>query len=215
MTRHATNGRIVALGWLLLGVLIGGPLAWVSCGSGPPKEPEDLCSIFREKRDWHRSAERSYEKWGVPPAVQLAIIHQESSFRSNARPPREQILWIFPGPRPSSAYGYGQVIDETWGDYKNSVDRASASRRNFSDVADFIGWYSHRIHLRTGIEKEDATELYAAYHEGPGGYLRGSHLSKAWLGRVAIRVGRRASRYQRQYEGCREELKRPRFWGLF
>ncbi|MAJ60713.1 MAG: hypothetical protein CBC48_12290, partial [bacterium TMED88] len=162
---------------VLTAVLLGGGLGWAACGGGPPKEPEDLCSIFREKRHWHRSAERSYEKWGISPAIQLAIIHQESSFRSNARPPREQILWIFPGPRPSSAYGYGQVIDETWDDYRRNLDRSGASRRNFSDVVDFIGWYGDRIHRRTGIDKNDATELYAAYHEGPGGYLRGNHLS--------------------------------------
>ena len=203
------------LGLTLIGALVLSPVAWVSCGSGPPQEPEDLCSIFREKRHWHRSAQASYEKWGVPEAVQLAIIHQESSFRSNARPPREQILWIFPGPRSSSAYGYGQVIDDTWSDYRRSVGRSGASRKDFDDVTDFIGWYGHRIHQRTGIDKGNATELYAAYHEGPDGYLRGNHLSKAWLGRVSVRVGHRASRYQRQYVDCREELSRPRFFGLF
>lgn len=199
----------------LAGLSLIVPLLFVACLGGPPQEPEDLCSIFREKRSWHRSAKQAYERWGVPEAVQLAIIHQESSFRANARPPRRRFLWVFPGPRLSSAYGYGQVIDETWEGYRRASGRRGASRDDFADVADFIGWYGDRIHKRTGVAKHDATEMYAAYHEGPGGYLRGTHLQKGWLSRVAVRVGHRADRYQAQYETCREDLERKRFLGIF
>ena len=202
-----------ALSVAVLGALLG--LPWMACMGGPPREPDDLCSIFREKRSWHRSAQRSFERWGVPESVQLAIIHQESSFRSDARPARRKILWVLPGPRPSSAYGYGQVIDETWQGYLRANGLRRASRDDFEDVADFIGWYGDRIHKRAGVSKWNATEMYAAYHEGPGGYLRGTHLSKPWLGRVAVRVGHRAKRYQAQYEGCREDLSRKRFLGIF
>jgi len=195
-------------------LVVAGP--WMACIGGPPSDADDLCSIFREKRSWYRSAQRTYERWGVPEAVQLAIIHQESSFRSSARPPRRRILGFLPGPRLSSAYGYGQVIDSTWDRYRRATDRSGADRDDFGDVADFIGWYVERIHRRTGIPKNDATELYAAYHEGPGGYVRGTHLDKPRVSRTAVRVGRRASRYQAQYERCREDLSRDGFFfGLF
>jgi hypothetical protein len=196
-------------------VLLAFALPWVACMGGPPRDADDLCSIFREKRSWHRGAKRSFERWGVPEAVQLAIIHQESSFRASARPPRKKFLWVFPGARPSSAYGYGQVVDPTWDHYLKRTRKNGASRDDFGDVAEFIGWYADQIHRRTGVAKSDAGRLYMAYHEGPGGYLRGTHQKKPWLGKVARKVDRRAGRYQQQYEVCRESLDRKRFFGLF
>jgi len=210
--RRARLARVGVLAGLAVAVAV---LPWTACVGGPPDEPEDLCSIFRQKRSWYADAVRARTRWGVPESVQLAIIHQESSFHATARPPRRRFLWVLPGPRTSSAYGYGQVVDATWDRYRRALDRGFASRDDFGDVVDFIGWYADRIHRRTGVAKTDATELYAAYHEGPGGYLRGTHLSKGWLSRVAVRVGARASRYQSQFEGCRADLSKPRFFGLF
>jgi len=191
-------------------MLLGLATPWLACVTRPPEEPDDLCAIFEEKRGWYRAALRSFERWKVPEAVQLAIIHQESSFRALARPPRRRILWIFPGPRPSSAYGYGQVVDPTWKLYQRA-GRAGASRSDFGDVSDFIGWYASWIERRTGVPKSDAAQLYLAYHEGPEGYRRGNHRSKPWLVKVSQKVASRAARYQAQYEGCRESLARPRF----
>jgi hypothetical protein len=203
-------------GWVgalsvLLGILLSAP--WIACFTSPPKEPDDLCAIFSEKRSWYRSAERSYDRWGVPAAVQLAIIHQESSFRATARPPRRRFLWVFPGSRPSSAYGYGQVIDETWRRYVKRTGHHGADRDDFGDVSDFIGWYGDHIHRQTGIQKHEAGKLYMAYHEGPAGFKRGTHDRKGWLQRVARKVDRRAASYQGQYDVCREKLaKRSFFW---
>lgn len=184
----------------------------LSACATPPSRPNDACEIFSEKRSWYRATKRSYEKWGVPEAVQLAVVHRESSFRHDARPPRSRILWFFPGPRPSSAYGYGQVVDHTWAVYQRRTGKRGADRDDFGDVADFIGWYGDHIHRRTGIEKDDAYHLYLAYHEGPGGYLRGTHQRKKWLLSVARKVERRAARYEAQYGRCRERLDRRRFW---
>ena len=201
--------------WLLAGALLAVAMEWLACAGGPPRNPDDLCAIFEQKRAWYRGARQAAERWGVPEAVQLAIIYQESSFRGAARPPRRRILWVLPGPRPSSAYGYGQVVDSTWDRYRRSSGRRGASRRDFGDVADFIGWYARRIHERTGIAPNDARSLYLAYHEGPGGYSRGTHLSKSALLLTAKRVGLRAGRYQRQYGRCREALARYRWWWPF
>jgi hypothetical protein len=165
-----------------------------------------LCEIFSEKSEWHRAARRSFERWGVPESVQLAVVHQESRFRADARPDWRWALWIFPLGRPSSAYGYGQVKDGTWADYTRATDRRGAQRDDFADVVDFIGWYGDLIHRRTGVEKDDAYHLYLAYHEGPGGFTRGSHRGKPWLLEVARKVEARARLYLGQYLGCRERL---------
>lgn len=203
----------VTLAVLLAVALLAGP--WVACVGGPPSDADDICSIFSEKRSWHRASKRAMDRWGVSESVQLAIIHQESSFRATARPPRSRILWLLPGPRLSSAYGYGQVVDSTWQRYVQSTGNRRASRDDFRDVTDFIGWYADRIHRRTGIAKHDAGNLYIAYHEGPGGYARGTHMGKPWLRNVARRVDLRAGSYAMQYAGCRERLSRRRFFGLF
>lgn len=187
----------------------------LACATSPPSNPEDLCSIFKEKRGWFRATQESRARWGVPEAVQVAIIHQESRFVAGARPPRKRFLGIFPGARPSSAYGYGQILDGTWQEYRASVGRRAAARDDFGDVVDFIGWYGDRAHGRAGIAKNDAGALYLAYHEGIGGYTRGTHTAKGWLVRVARKVSVRAARYQKQYDACRERLKRKRFLGIF
>jgi hypothetical protein len=178
----------------------------------PPSNPDDLCAIFSDKRSWYLSARSSFETWGVPEAVQLAVIHQESGFRSRARPPRRWFLWILPGRRPSSAYGYAQVLDSTWQEFRESTGRRYAERHHFVDVAHFIGWYGNEIHRLTGIAKDDAYHLYLAYHEGPEGFNRGSHKDKPWLLATARRVDRRARTYQRQYDACAERLRQRVPW---
>ena len=93
-----------------------------------------------------------------------------------------------------------------------SPERPSADRDDFGDVTDFIGWYGDRVRRQTGIAKDDAYRLYLAYHEGPEGYAHGTHNKKAWLLRVARRVEARAATYQRQYDGCRDDLAK---WWTF
>ncbi len=136
----------------------------------------------------------------------MAVIYQESSFRARARPPRRKFLWILPGRRLSSAYGYAQVLDGTWQQFVRDADRPDAARYRFDDVAHFVGWYGTEIERLTGIDRDDPYRLYLAYHEGPGGYRRGSHKKKQWLLKVARKVESRAHRYQRQYDDCKDRL---------
>jgi len=176
------------------------------CSATRPERPRDLCSIFAERPDWYEAARDAYREWGVPVPLQLAIIHHESGFDAAARPPRTKILWIFPGPRPSSAYGYGQVLDGTWEKYRESTGEYFADRDEFEDVVDFIGWYGHVGAKRYGIPRHDPYAFYLAYHEGHGGFARGSYKAKASLRRTARSVAAMARRYDRQYQRCREEL---------
>ena len=183
----------------------------IGCAAHPPLNMENSCSIFYEKRGWYRDAARSQRRWGVPVGVQLAIVHQESRFVHDAKPPRRRILWIIPGPRPSSAVGYAQATKETWSDYIRATGHRGADRDDFEDAVDFIGWYGEQSRKRCGIDKADAYELYLAYHEGHSGYRKKTYLAKPWLMAVARKVKARAIRYQGQLATCEKRLKR-RWW---
>tara|TARA_Y100001934_G_scaffold194200_1_gene229042 strand:- start:388 stop:1047 length:660 start_codon:yes stop_codon:yes gene_type:complete len=178
------------------------------CASNPPANAEDICAIFDEKRKWYRSAAKARTRWGSSIPVMMAFAHQESSFKAKARPPRKKILGFIPGPRPASAYGFAQATNETWQDYKKSTGRWGADRDNFGDAMDFVGWYNEQSRRSSNIAKTDAYNLYLAYHEGHGGFNRGSYRSKAWLQDVARKVEARSGRYEQQLAGCEKRLKR-------
>ena len=206
--RFRTLRRRWLIGALAFGVVVFLAIRWLE---RPPEDPTDACAVFRERPSWYASLRQSEESWGTPKGVQLAILFHESSLRARARPPRRRILRIIPWRRPSTAYGYGQILDGTWRDYRRSTGRPYAKRWSFHDVADFVGWYTDRIHRSTGVSKADAYGLYLAYHEGPGGYVRGTHRSKPWLLGLARRVAGRADSYETQLARCEVSLR----WALF
>jgi hypothetical protein len=175
--------------------------------SPPPRYTYDICEIFRQNPRWYKHARNSSERWGVPIPILMAIVHQESRFEADARPPRRSCLGIIPGPRPSSAYGYTQASDETWREYRSSVGNRGADRDNFRDAVDFVGWYCHVSHIRCGISKRDTYHLYLAYHEGHGGFDRRTYQKKAWLLRVAQKVNTRANTYQNQLTSCERRFQ--------
>lgn len=174
-----------------------------ACTAVPPKNSDDLCATFTEKDEWYDDARKSYQKWGVPIPVLMAIMYQESHFVADAKPPRPWVLGIIPWFRDSSAYGYAQAKDETWDDYQGSAGSWWADRDEFDDSADFIGWYCHISHAKLHIAKSDAKNLYLAYHEGHSGYQHKTYLRKAWLRRIADKVSGKAKQFQRQLNQCK------------
>ncbi|KZX53319.1 hypothetical protein A3709_09275 [Halioglobus sp. HI00S01] len=190
--------RIVAL--VLLLILSG-------CATSPPSNQNNLCEIFREKKGWYDDAADARKEWGSPISVMMAIMYQESRFVAKAKPPRKKIFGFIPGPRPSDAYGYSQAKKSTWKDYKRSSGNYGADRDDFADAIDFIGWYNHQSNRRNGISKSDPYRLYLAYHEGHGGYSRGSYRSKDWLQSVARKVQKKTDTYGAQLRSCEEDLK--------
>lgn len=169
----------------------------------PPKNTENICAIFAEKTDWLSHTEAVFEKWELPIHVQMAIMHQESHFVADARPPRAKILGIIPGLRPSSAYGYAQALDGTWDAYLKNTGQNDANRDSFADGCDFTGWYCDISNKELGISKLDVYNLYLAYHEGNGGYKRQTYLNKPWLLAVAKKVSLKAQQYRQQLDDCR------------
>ena len=192
--------------WLRAGLVAILFMLLAGCASTPPDNPENICEIFREKPSWHRAAVKTQEKWGVPPQVTLSVVYQESSFKHDALPPRNYILWVIPWGRVSSAYGYAQAKDETWEDYKNEAGGWFASRDNFADSLDFMGWYMSKSQRLNGTSKWDAYGQYLNYHEGWTGYRNRSSNSKPWLKQVAAKVQARAERFGAQYQSCKNSL---------
>jgi len=189
-------------------------LILTGCASAPPEEPENLCRIFEEKRDWYDAASDMRDKWGVPIQVPMAMMYQESSFKHDAVPPRDYILWIIPWGRVSSAYGYSQAKTATWDDYVRETGNSWSSRDDFEDAIDFMGWFISKSQKINGVSKWDAYAQYLNYHEGWGGYQRQTYRQKRWLMRTAERVKARASRYGAQLRQCEDELKRGWLWRL-
>ena len=186
------------------------------CAVSPPSNPDDICSIFREKDDWYGEAKDAEEKWGAPIPTMMAILHQESRFVQDARPPRTKILWIFPGPRPSDAYGYPQALGNTWRGYQRSTFNYGADRDDFGDAIDFVGWYNNTSARQCRIKSNDTYHLYLAYHEGHGGFNRRTFRNKTWLKNVSKKVSARAQKYRRQLNSCESSLKRrSKFLGIF
>ena len=137
----------------------------------------------------------------------MAIIKQESTFRADVRPDRPTFLFI-PLPRKSSAYGYAQAQDPAWNDYRKATGNWSHNRDDFGDAINFVGWYTNTSNKRLGISKQDPYKQYLAYHEGWGGYSRGSFNKKPQLIKVAKKVKRQAEIYGAQLNKCSGKLDR-------
>lgn len=192
--------------WKLIisSALITSFILLTGCSSTPPpaKSMDNLCSIYYHDNDWQDAANKSYKKWGTPPYVLMAFVHQESRFKPDAQPKREYALGVIPLPRRSSAFGYPQAKDGTWSDYKKATGNWGASRSDIEDSLDFIGWYNYQSYKRLKISRKDTFKLYLAYHEGHTGYERRNYLSKKWLQKVAKKVANRARMYRNQERKC-------------
>lgn len=187
-------------------------IIWVSaCAIQPPKRFDSACGILEPRRKWYRAMRKAEKRWGLPIPIQLAIMRQESGFDARAKQPRTRILWILPGPRRSSAYGYAQALKSTWKWYKKSSGNHGADRNDFADAADFISWYGRQSHTKSGVRLGDAYHQYLAYHEGQGGFNRGTYKKKKWLQNTAVQVARNARVYDAQLKSCEKQLKRRRF----
>lgn len=188
-------------------------LALGGCASAPPRHADNLCQVFQQYPDWYDDAHDAQQHWGTPIPVLMSFINRESSYRAKARPKRHWFLFI-PLPRKSSAYGYAQIQDPAWHDYKKATGGLFKSRSDMDDALDFIGWYTDKAHRALGISKWDAKHLYIAYHDGIGGYRSGAWRHNNHLLHVADGVAARASAYGAQLKGCEHEL-RCRHWYQF
>lgn len=187
----------------------------VSCSTLPPKNPENICSIFEENTDWYYAAKAAREKWGVPIHVPMSIMYQESSFKHDAIPPMDYFLGFIPIGRVSSAYGYSQAKTMTWDDYMRETGNSGADRDDFEDAIDFMGWFIYKSQKINKTSKWDPYNQYLNYHEGWGGFKRKSYKNKKWLMDVSRKVERRAKRYGAQLKKCEASLSKSWWSRLF
>lgn len=189
--------------------------ALTGCVATRPRHVDNVCKIFSQYPKWYWYANETKKKWGAPVAVQMAIIHQESRFTADAKPPRQKLLWVIPWTRPSTAYGYAQAKTMTWKRYQRETGHRHSERDAFKAASDFVGWYGYQLRRRLGVPPDNVYAFYLAYHEGIGGYSRRTYFRKPWLIQVARKVAKRAQIYQAQLDGCRASLKRRPWWYIF
>lgn len=173
----------------------------------PPERQGDLCAVFEQHPDWYDYARKSEKEWGAPVHVLMAFVRHESSYRSRVKPPRKRFLFIPLPWRPSSAQGYAQAQDPVWGEYQAERGRLRRSRADMEDALDFVGWYNHKTWRALRIPRDDARRLYLAYHEGRGGYRRGTWKNKPAVQRAAQRVADTARRYRAQLQRCESRFR--------
>lgn len=183
-----------------------------ACATSPPPKQDNLCRIFEHEPKWYDYARDSAHRWGIPIELQMAIVQRESSFRARVRPERNRLFGIIPWRRPSSAKGYSQAQDPAWQDYRKATGRHFARRANMADALDFIGWYNATTHQQLGIARDDAYNLYLAYHEGRGGYRRGTWKNKPKVRETASQVASRAATYGEQLKHCEDNLRCRHWW---
>ncbi len=172
----------------------------------PPQHQRDVCQLFAHNPEWYDYARASQKQWGTPAHILMAFVRHESSYRSDAKPPMRWLLFI-PLGRASSAEGYAQALDPVWSEYEAERGSLFRSRGDMEDALDFIGWYNHKTWRQLGISRGDAERLYLAYHEGRGGYRRGTWKKKPWLQRVAKRVAATAAQYRSQLARCESRFR--------
>ena len=203
-TRVPTLGPRVAAARIALAAALAAIVA--GCASSPPRQQADICEVFEQHPDWYDYARASAAKWGTPVHVQMAFVRHESSYRARAKPPFEWFL-IIPLGRASSAKGYAQAQDPVWGEYQAERGRLFRSRSDMEDALDFIGWYNYKTWRELDIPRTDAYRLYLAYHEGRGGYRRGTWKKKPGVQRTAKRVRETARAYQSQLARCERRFR--------
>ena len=192
--------------WRIVPALLLAALAAGCSYVPPPQHQRDVCELFAHNPEWYDYASDSRKKWGTPVHVLMAFVRHESSYRSDARPPMRWFLFI-PLGRPSSAKGYAQALDPVWSEYEAERGSLFRSRGDMEDALDFIGWYNYKTWRELGISRSDARRLYLAYHEGRGGYRRGTWKKKPWLQRVAKRVAATAAQYRSQLARCESRFR--------
>ena len=188
--------------WTLVLVL---PFLLDGCATSPlsarmedqPEDIENVCAIFNEKREWIDAARASYNEWGLPIELMMAIMRYESSFIANARPLDAT------GRRLSSAYGYAQALDGTWRQYMKEVKRKDARRDDFATAIHFVGWYANgAMDIREDLSPYDAITLYVLYHDGWTSLGEDRDAPDSHVLEVATKVYKKTLIYHNQLREC-------------
>ncbi len=144
-----------------------------------------------QNKDWFKASKRVANKWGAPISVQLSVIRHESTFNPDA------------AAKTSTAYGYAQALNGTFGEYKKETNNSTALRSSYYDSVDFIGWYFSKSTSALKHSAYDAETFYLAYHDGIGGFKKGTYKKKDWLVKKAKKVQELSNTYRLQINKCK------------
>ena len=141
------------------------------------QEVADACLLLKQNRPWHEALRDTARNWGAPMGFQLAVIKQESSFdgerpAASRRPPmvrarRRRTRVIGQGLQPGARIPRGRCT-------RRRPATGAPAATTSATSSDFIGWYFSTTGKRTGLGQFDYKGHYLAYHEGAGGYLKGT-----------------------------------------
>lgn len=194
--------RSFGLGFIILASSLG----LSGCVTVTPSKRDNICEVLSQKSGffnrWPQVTAAVSREFNIPAPILLATIYVESTFRSEARPPRNSLLGLIPWKRPSSAYGYAQALDLTWQGYIKKTGRRYANRRSFHDSIHFIGWYHDTSARRHNVNRNDAQALYIMYHLGNG---QPTHLRAqlpSGVKQAAIRFEEAVELYKKQLKIC-------------
>ncbi len=141
-----------------------------ACGSGnysAPRNLDNACSIVSQRPNYLKAMQRTERKYGVPVAVQMATIYQESKFIGNARTPHQFALGIIPMGRQSSAYGYSQALDGTWEEYQQVDPKPPRQTRRYRGCDRFHGLVHGAIEPRSWDSADRCAEPVSGLSRGP------------------------------------------------
>lgn len=187
---------------LLIIFLLGTVNFLTACSVSAPKQPKNLCEIFKEKPNWYEDAVEVHKRRGVPINIVMAFIYQESAYVEDTKPPMRWFLFI-PYGRGSSAYGYPQAQDPVWNEYLSEEGGFFTSRDNFSDALDFVSWYMLKTQKINKIPLTNAYLQYINYHDGWGGYKKKLYLKNSKLRNIAKNVEKNSRNYASQLRNCK------------
>lgn len=183
-------------------------LVLTGCAQSPPDNPDNICSIFAEHKDWYEAAKAMEQQWGTPVSLAMAFIRKESDFTQDVAID-DVFFRLSPRGDNSAPVGYTQAQDLIWQEYEAATNQSS-SRTSFADSLDFLGWYTNESQSRLNIPMSDARNQYLAYKEGWSGYQDGYHKSKRELQMEASRVDRQARTYSVQLKHCKVDLNQDK-----
>lgn len=161
-------------------------------------DPDNICEIFRQHPEWCKILDRVRKKFGVPVAVEMAILYQESNFTNYSAIESKKL-----------SLGDEERTATFWQRYFGKF-YYSQNKMNFRLAANFMGWYLARLHKKLDIPFNEADTLYLVYGEGTLNYRLADYQFKQELVRTALMVAWRAREYQAQLPHCRAMLSKSR-----
>ena len=152
------------------------------------------------KLSWKRAVNSTEKKWGVSPSLQLAFIKTNQILEQSKN--TRKFSRIIPTGE-SRQHGYAQALNGTWDWYKKDSGNRNASRTDFADSSDFIGWYVDQTNKKLKISKSDVYRQYLAYHQGHAGFKSGRYKSSQAIMNVAQRTSNTAIKFEKQLKSCK------------